>query len=568
MNWCNAAPHRIVGNQEMSQAFVHLALELLVEGGKAALLLSSGVLFKQHEKSRRFRESWLRSCRLIQVVNFAHVRHLYFSEPAQIRLLNPVRRRREKSSIRKSDGISPFISAIFEKGDPPPDHRFSYWAARRIAEVEKTRAILISRADMHRLNQDECLRYESRWKIYWWGGRRDEGLIREMERFPSLIDLPNEMNGTEVLPGQGFKEANKKDEAGWLSDYKELPAKSFRRYGTITDANLRPVPPRVERRGVRDVYEGNRLLLSRGLGTDGIVARLETSTFCFRHSIEGFRLKGFEPWQESVLLAICWSSLAKYYFWLTAGSWGMWHDELHLHIAGRIPVAFPRETKLRTRIVGIVNQLREPKVLFDEPRIAQFEATLDDAIFDLYELNEADRDLVRDMCNYGLDFFYARSSSHAVSPVELPTILHGLACDLPRERVDGLTGYLQVFLRHWNADLAPDGELAWEIIPGPGSAPVMAALFCTVANGERPEPAMARGCGWIWDDLLQRIGEKGLVPAEAKRTIYTDTFVRAVSDHEILIIKRNEARFWIRGAALADADATVAQAMSLADRKR
>jgi hypothetical protein len=245
----------------------------------------------------------------------------------------------------------------------------------------------------------------------------------------------------------------------------------------------------------------------------------------------------------------------------------MWHDELHLHIPSRIPVALPRKPALRDRIVGIVDELRDANLPFGSPALKKREADLDDAIFDLYELNEADRDLVRDMCDYGLDFFYERSASRAVIPPDMPTRRCGLARDLPRKRAEGLTGYLQVFLRQWNDDLAPEGELAWEVIPGPGSAPVVAALFSTVAYRERPEPATAGGRGGRWDDVLRHISEASLVPAEQNRTIYTDTFVRAVSDHEILIIKRNEARFWTRSAALADADATVAQAMSLAERK-
>lgn len=558
MAWCEAKLERIIGDKELSQAFVQLALELLVDGGIAALLLSSGVLFKQQDNSRRFRESWLRRCKLAHIVNFAHVRHLHFSDPGQ--------NRRGDSKVRESDGTSPFISAIFEKGEPPPEHRFSYWSARRIAEVERTRAVVISRADMHHLNQDECRRYENVWKIYWWGGRRDEGLIREMERFPGLDELPVQMDGIRVLSGQGFMESNKHYEAEWLAEYKEFPAKCFQRYGAFAESNLVPVPDTVKRRGIRELYEGTRLLLNRGVGVDGIVARLETATFCFRNSIQGFRLEGFQPWQESVLLAIFWSSLAKYYFWLTAGSWGMWHDELLLHVVERFPIAFPTDKKLRDRIVRHVDKLRETELLFGDPRLTAMEKDLDEAIFDLYELNAADRDLVRDMCNVGLDFFYKRSESAAVSRAQLPTVRHGLACDLPEKPADAVAGYLQVFLSQWNADLEPDGELAWEIVPGPGNAPVLAALFSTVANGQRVEPSGTDNRIGTWNHLLQRISAANLVSVDAQRTIYTDTFVRVVSDHEIIIIKRNEARFWTRSAALADADATVAQAMTIAER--
>ncbi|MBK8256901.1 MAG: N-6 DNA methylase [Polyangiaceae bacterium] len=559
--WCNEKSERAIGDQEMSQAFVHLALALLKDGGTAGLLLSSGVLFKQHDQSRLFRTSWLGRCKLNHVVNFAHVRHLYFAEPSAGHAEGSTTKKRKKAPARENEGASPFISAVFSKGVPAAEHRFAYWCARRITQVEKTRAIVLNHADQHWLNQQQCAHYDSLWKIYWWGGRRDEGLIRSLERFPGFISLSD--TDREIVPGQGFKEANKKDDADWLSDYRELPAKKFTRYSPIAESDLLPVPSKVERRGVRDVYEGSRLLLNRGVGVDGVVARLETENFCFRHSIQGFRLKGFEPWQERIILGVFWSALAKYYFWLTAGSWGMWHDELHLHFAGRIPIAFPHDPALRSRIVATVDKLRDAPS--NGRSIADLEAKLDEAIFDLYELNDADRDLVRDMCDVGLDFFYERAQSAAVLPTKLPKTHYGLASDLPNGRDNGLTGYLQVFLHHWNADLGPDGELAWEVIAGPGTAPVLAALFSTVPRGERPTPTAA-GRTNAWNEVLRHIAEAALVPEDAHHTIYTDTFIRAVGAHEILIIKRNEMRLWTRSAALADADATVAQAMRHATR--
>ncbi|HEV7401765.1 MAG TPA: hypothetical protein VGO11_02520, partial [Chthoniobacteraceae bacterium] len=70
-----------------------------------------------------------------------------------------------------------------------------------------------------------------------------------------------------------------------------------------------------------------------------------------------------------------------------------------------------------------------------------------------------------------------------------------------------------------------------------------------------------------WQDVLKRINNRSLVPIGTRRAIYTDTFVRAVSEHEILIIKRNEVRHWTRSMAREDADATIARAMQLADKK-
>ncbi len=573
--WLDAKPERVIGDNELSQAFVHLALELLADGGKAALLLSSGVLFKQHKNSHSFRQSWLRSCKLEHVVNFAHVRHIFFSDPAR-----PGKR---KGALRKNDGASPFISAIFEKGKPRQDHRFTYWSARRTAEIENTRAVIVAHTDMHRLRQDECRRNDSLWKLYWWGNRRDEGLIRDLARYPSLEDLSIARPEVAITPGQGFKEANKSIKADWLTDYLELPTSNFNRYGQLDQNLLAEVPCKVERRGVKEVYEGHRLLMKRGIGIDGIVARFETNPFCFKNSIVGFRLLGLQPHEEKTLLGIVWSSLGKYFYWLTAGSWGMWHDELHLHFAGKIPVAFFSDSANRRRIVRIVTALQQiapaPKSDLDEldlvikrqaearvAKISQLEAELDETIFDLYELNDAERDLIWDMCRYGLDFFYKRDESIAVQPVLAPKIPYGRLHDLPDQRTEGLEGYLQVFLSQWNADLEPNGELVWEVIEGPIGSSVIAILFSTITKGSDSPPVQSVA-PQSWSDVLTRINKRSLVPVGTRKTIYTDTFVRAVSEHEILIIKRNEARHWTRSMALEDADATIAQAMQLADQK-
>ena len=56
------------------------------------------IFFKHHENSRAFRHVWLKSARLEHVVNFAHVRQIFFSGPQ-----------------REAQGISPFVSVVFEK---------------------------------------------------------------------------------------------------------------------------------------------------------------------------------------------------------------------------------------------------------------------------------------------------------------------------------------------------------------------------------------------------------------------------------------------------------------------
>lgn len=344
VNWCDPKKGRPIGYKELSQAFIHLTLALLQQGGRAGLLVSSGVLFKQQRNSQDFRHVWLSSARLDHVVNFAHVRQVFFSGPQ-----------------REATGISPFVSVVFEKVEPGTlsDNHFQYWSAKRTAFISNMQCIVLNRGDLHWLSQRNCLADERLWKIYWWGGHRDELLIRLLDRFPGLNGMPRQLPKVEILSGQGFKEANKSQSADWLEKYRELPAEAFHRYGPIDARKLLTVPNKVERRGVEDVYHGRRLLVGRGIREGGIItARFETQKFCFRHSIQGIRLKGLEPWQELTLAAIYWSSLARYYYFLTSGSWGLWHDELHMEDVEAMPVCFPTNAGLRERIVRIVEELQ------------------------------------------------------------------------------------------------------------------------------------------------------------------------------------------------------------------
>lgn len=548
MQWCDAEKGRPIGDKELSQAFVHLALDLLRDGGKAGMLLSSGVFFKHHANSRAFREVWLNSSRLRHVVNFAHVRHVFFSGPQ-----------------RAARGIAPFVSAIFEKTKPRPGaDQFEYWSAKRTATVENTQVVVLNHGDLHRLSQSECLDYEKLWKIYWWGGHRDESLVRALERFPKLSALPRELRGTTLTTGRGFQEGNKKDPSDWLTKYRELPSELFLRYGSLDIKRLRTVPDRVERRGVEAVYHGQRLLVARGIREDGfITARLETRAFCFRNSIHGVRLNGFDSWQEKVLLGIFWSSVSRYLYFVTTGSWGLWHDEIHLENVEEMPIAFPTRPELRDRIVRIVEELQGLELQPDglelggmaaQRRLPALERELDDAIFDLYELNAAQRDLVREMCGVGLDLFYRHHKSDAVQPVAPPERPWGSLAEVANAE-SGLAAYLRTFLEIWNHELEPDGEFAWRVLTPPTGAPLLAVRFETRFPRNAAEPPLATDAR-AWRQAVRAIAKDARLPVGSSR-IFVDTFFRFVSDREMVFLKRNEARFWTRTAAREDAEAAL-----------
>lgn len=545
VEWCNAHA-KVIGDKELSQAFVHLALELLPEGGRSGMLLSSGVLFKQHAKSRLFRKQWLSSSKLEHVVNFAQVRHVFF-----------------RGSTRKSDSIAPFVSAVFEKGAAAPSIRFAYWSAKRTALVEKAQAVVLSKADMHWLFQRECLSRDDLWKIYWWGGHRDEALVRSLERFPRLANLHSTIDGARLASDFGFIEGIKgRKPSGWLQDYKEFPVGAFTRYGPLPTMRL-AVPAHVRRQGTPEAYEGHRLLIRRGVPTEGkLTVRLETKKFCFRHSIFALRLEGFKSWQEKALLGVLWSSLARYYLFLTAGSWGMWHDEINWENLGNLPIALPETSEQRSKLLALVDQLQtlnihEALQADDDNTVEELEQQLDEIIFDIYELNQAERDLVKDMCMIGLDFLYNGQLSHAAHPISVPIKTRGTESDVSRART-GFGAYLRTFLGIWRRDLEVNSKLTWEILH-PGADSQIVALYIT--DNERSSPVSARG-GISSPDILNLLNENAR-HMEGSRRIFIDTFIRTIANNEIMLVKRNELRFWTQTAAREDAEATQLQAIQL-----
>jgi hypothetical protein len=327
---------------------------------------------------------------------------------------------------------------------------------------------------------------------------------------------------------------------------------------------LREVPAKVYRRGQRDIYSGRRLLVGRGIkGSGFITSRFETKKYCFKNSVHGVRFKGLEEWQEAVITAIFWSSLARYYYFTTIGSWGLWHDEIHLEHIQDMPLSFPENAELRDRIVEIVTQLQALDIGSDNfplgsvqalTQLPALEQQLDDAVFDLYKLSPGDRDLVREMCDMGFDLFYRKESSDALRAVVRPQQGAGNIASLAQAD-GGLSSYLRTFLKIWNAELDFDAEFHWHVLSPPSGAPLIAVSFAARYKND-PVLQLSWDEADAWREVLATLDRGSLNPIDRSR-IYIDSFFRYVSDREILFIKRNERRFWGRTAAREDAESAL-----------
>jgi len=532
VDWCKAFGYP-VGDKEWSQCFIWRAQHLLKPGGEIGLLVSTGVFFKHGENSKAFRQKWLRANQVRAVYNFAHVRQVFFRK-------------------QKKDAISPFAAIFFAPTSPEKigQNRVAYIAVKQSTFVERLQAVVIDKTDLHKIRQGDLLAKDWLWKTYMWGSLADADLVEELKDNNRVLgDVISDY-------GMGYQESGtpKNKSTLDLGVNHELDITLFSRNIPFSEL-IKPIKNRqIHRLRNLEVYKGPRLLVKRGISRSGhklgeIQARLAYEPFAFRNSILGFRLDGMRPENHQILLGILLSSLAKYYHFLTCSTWGFWHYEIHEEEHLSLPVRFPENSELQQRILNAVRQITTQSGtpnLFDPttPGWQPMQRELDEAIFDLYELSEPQRDLVRDLCQTTLEFFYEGTDSQAAKP---PT-------------VEWLEAYREAFLETWIERLSPKGQELETRIYAPHHGLLCGMAFELKEKGAAlHQPAVTDDVEWQhWFRQLSTTLRKELTEG-----IYVDRVVKEVSESGVFLIKRAERRFWTKSQARQDAQELLTEVFKL-----
>ena len=553
-NWCENQIFPI-GDIEPSQAFIARSTFLLKENSIVGLLVSSGVFFK-HGKSNLFRDKWLSENSLKKVVNFDHVRDIFFS------------------GGRNKDAISPFASIIFTNDKPNSNTAFEYWTAKKISNLNNTKIVILHKTDLKIVSQADTLSNPNLWKIYWWGGHRDRTLIDYLDTFSKLKEFVD----SEKDVGQGYiVNGLRPKPRDWKKDYKNYDISIFERYGKLRSELLTPTPPKILYRfGTENIFHGERILIGRGIKQKNnrkgiLLARFEETDFCFTNAIIGLKLLKPTSNKYKILLAILWSSLSRYYLFLISTDWGRWHHEVFVNEYLNLPIQFPKDKKLENKIIKIVDELRNteddgsPSEGLFPNKISKLEKELDNAIFELYELNENEIELIPETCDLKLDLLYNNTKSKALEKLKWNhEKLYGLEKDLEiLKEKDELMDYALNFLTVWNPKLSPKGEIIWEILC-PENSPMIGFIFYTHEKN-KPIPKFDTSPK-EWKQILNDLSDKSLI--QNAKQIFTDGIIRIISDQYILIIKRNERRLWTKSSALEDAEAILVQAIHKQKEKK
>jgi hypothetical protein len=536
-----------VGDRNPSQLFIWRALSILKPNGTAALLVAATALHNSRRTSQVFRARWLDAIELDAVVNFTPARSLFFE-----------------------GGIAPFMLVKFRRRSQDEVGRtfqpFSYRTVRPSAALASTRSLWHARVDRRWVDQEALRRRDYLWKTYAWGSHHDDALMARLDAEKRLADFLPE----DSTPAYGYQRGADPPSARLAS----LP--SLRRiapWGPLRSSWFESPPVGVKRQPDERLYEGQRLLIARGVRTGfGPNARIENRSFSFRHTIYCIPLHSVPPWQAKTILGVLLSALGRYRLFMASGSWGVWHDSLVPNDILSLPMRLAgSRDEITERITGAVDTLRgdygmgTAGTLFvtedrrKSSRLKSVLDVLDQAVMDLFDLAPAERDLVHDFHSHTLPLVGGRSSWTGQPTIDLDHSYAGTLDDITKLHDVPLRHYLEVFLRVWNRELAPTGEFSWRLIASPRS-PMLAAVFETQETGSGITFS-STDKEELWHSVLDRLAVSLSIPITA--SIRSAGVLRGVSDTSVVVAKLNEARLWTASAAREDAEATILQAMSL-----
>ena len=522
--------NRKVGDRSRSQLFLWRVLDLLTDDGIAALLVSAKIAFNTRPTSLGFRQQWLKEVRLEHVVNFSQVRREFFRA-----------------------AIAPFMLLRFRREDQGTPNMTVYETARPVPLGRRGSTALV-RLDRQVVPQRSLSTRDYLWKTYSAGSIHDASFLARLEAESRLRDV---VSGQPRGYGfQGPRATGNRITPESMSELKSL--RTFDSWGPLQETWFEEIPSRISRGKDERVYHGQRLIVRRGISTGfGPHARLEIVPFAFRHHIYGISLGNLTLQQAQMILGTLLSSFGRYWLYMVSGSWGTWMDEVRSEDLLDLPVRVvdvsgPAAERLGT-FVGTLSNIEPPRKVkrgspIELPKIME---DIDEAVAAVFRLSDAERYLISD--------FWAAQKPGAEEHVRRTVPISGTEADLASPDTEGIETYLKVFLGIWNPKLGGRGEFRWRIWREPQTG-VIAAVFET-QEYDNPDSAGLGDESESWLTALRRIGLQ--LAAPQTNSILRYGMARVVTDTAIVIIKRDEQHMWTARSAWQDADATIAQAMSL-----
>jgi hypothetical protein len=297
----------------------------------------------------------------------------------------------------------------------------------------------------------------------------------------------------------------------------------------------------------RDTYRAPLLIVKEMMvGSPRVLVAVAEHDLVFTDAYFAASLPSGHRQTAYLLATVLSSSLAAWFFYLTASEFGIHKRKLLARDLDFLPVP---DFEAAVKSDAGQSLLRLEKKLRGRESNEEIDETdwslLDEAVFDLYELNETERIVIRDgLLRAGWQWESGRESSAAPSDNRIEVAAYAGTF------LSVIEGWLSVRKkRHMRAeiiDLPREAALRvarFVLEDGPGEARV---------NVIAPQGELA--------DVLARIGRR--LNVRIATALSAERELRVHGRNEVVIIKPAARRHWMGIAALEDADAVIAESFS------
>ena len=548
VHWCTRH-HLPMPGKEDAWAFAWKAVRHLGDNGLVAFLLPAmGFLHNHAANTVDARNRFIRENHICRIINFADLRFQLFEHAHR-----------------------PAALVIYRKGkNGQSAYRFDYWAPKADLNLQIKRLITLSSADKLSLNADAVIDNPLAFKQRLWMREPDGKLFAYLSKLPKLGDLITDFGRlrrrrkkdfeSQWVIGQGFQPFNDSAGRGERSTYSIshyvgiLPDLPISVFGRLAQSifELKPrASRRVRRKGFEAGFNGPRILVPRGVETSRTRLRAvyTEDAFTFQDILQAIVIPSGQETRGKLLTALLNSRIAVWYAFHGTASYGADRPEVKQAELLRLPFPSPEdlpESELSKaaakKLVAIIDQaLQNAKASFalasnDDAILSK----IDNLAYDYFCLSTDEIALIEDTVEKILPAVQPHEGNYPAlwkAPTESERRAYA------RTLVANVSNWF-----HGNKPISARLEACSEDLAilrlsmGAGSASYSEAQNASIA------------------DVLKRISEHIHQPLGGNFHLIPD--LRIFAGKNLYLVKPMQLRFWLKGTALADADAI---AMDLQD---
>lgn len=404
----------------------------------------------------------------------------------------------------------------------------------------RTHSFEVTPSDVLQLNLDEIEQQPLKLKAAAVGRRRDLMLLQQLTgehdslaaRFTS-IDTKFRDGLTQGSP------ANQTRDARDMRGLKLLQANDMQHFHIPNDLETFDRTSSQWPRS-RDAYRAPLLIVKEMVvGHPRATVAVADHDIVFTDSFFGASLPSRHKQSAHLLSAILSSALASWFFGLTASEFGIYKRKLLIRDVGFLPVPDFKsavDSEAGRHLLAIEKAMRTSR------EDAYDWSVLDEAVFDLYELSDSDRVVVRDgHLRAGWQWEEGRASSV-----------------VPSDSNVEVAAYAKTFLSVMDGwfTARKKRHMRAEVIDLPRSAALRVVRFVIEEGAGEPTVRVVTPQGQL-ADVLARIGKR--LKVKIATALSAERELRVHGRDEVVIIKPAARRHWMGIAALEDADAVVAE---------